>query len=111
MECRIWSNGLSSGFESILINEFHNRNFTCSQFIPSMGPYDNVTGLARVCATVGATAGSNYVNGDTYLFEAYGYKHSHKWRNVGFIIAFMLFLMAVYLLATGTCYGYSEYAG
>jgi len=83
-----------------MINEFHGREFPCSQFVPSGGPYANVAGNERVCSTVGSQAGSNFVNGDTYLRVSYSYLHSHKWRNFGILIAFLVGFLAVYLIAT-----------
>ncbi|KAJ9635209.1 Multidrug resistance protein [Coniosporium tulheliwenetii] len=87
------------GFESLMINEFHNRNFSCSIFVPSGGPYDTVDPIQRVCSAVGSTAGSAVVNGDAYINTAFGYYHSNKWRNFGIIIAIMIFLMCTYLAA------------
>lgn len=51
-----WINYLdlvSYGFESLMVNEFWNREFSCSQFIPNYG-----NGVNQVCSTVGSTAGS-----------------------------------------------------
>lgn len=94
-------NPIGYGFESLMINEFSGRNFTCSSWVPSQGAYDLMTGAARACAVVGAQAGQDYVEGTRYLAESFGYKLSHRWRNVGFIFAFMFFFMTIYLLATG----------
>ncbi|KAJ9109697.1 ABC multidrug transporter afr2 [Naganishia cerealis] len=80
---------------ALMINEFHDRNFPCVGFVPSYG-----TGLQRSCSTVGSVPGQDYVNGDAYINSAYTYYHSHKWRNFGIIIAFMIGLMAIYLGAT-----------
>jgi len=85
------------GFESLMINEFHNRDFTCSTFVPT---YGSLAAQQQVCSAVGSQAGQRYVNGDTYINSAYEYYHSHKWRNVGIMFAFMIFLMGVYLTAT-----------
>jgi len=82
------------GFEALMINEFHNRNFPCSTFVPTYG-----TGNSRVCSTVGAAAGATSVNGDAYMNSAFEYYHSHKWRNFGILIVFLLGLMASYLIA------------
>ncbi|OCK80389.1 putative multidrug resistance ABC transporter [Lepidopterella palustris CBS 459.81] len=88
------------GFESLMINEFHNRTFPCSAFVP-MGPgYDNIGGSHRICSTVGSVAGSNFVQGDDYINSSFGYYHVHKWRNLGIIFTFMIGLMCTYLVAT-----------
>lgn len=68
------------GFESLMINEFVGRNFTCSTFIPSGPEYTGVSPLERVCSAVGAVAGASLVDGSAYLESSYGYMHSHKWR-------------------------------
>ncbi|KAI5452128.1 Multidrug resistance protein [Naganishia albida] len=86
---------IAYGFESLMINEFHSRQFPCVAFVPSYG-----TGLERSCSTVGSVPGQDFVDGDAYINTAYAYYHSHKWRNFGILIAFMLALMALYLGAT-----------
>ncbi|KAH8819211.1 ABC-2 type transporter-domain-containing protein [Xylogone sp. PMI_703] len=88
------------GFESLMINEFHNRNFSCSVFVPSGPGYEGVTNINHVCSAVGSRPGSNIVNGDDYINSSFQYYHAHKWRNFGILIGFMLFLMTVYLVAT-----------
>ena len=77
-----WLNPVSYGFESLMINEFHSRDFTCSSFIPQGPGYDLVDPMSRVCSAVGATPGSSIVNGDDYINSAYQYYHEHKWRYV-----------------------------
>jgi ATP-binding cassette subfamily G (WHITE) protein 2 (PDR) len=94
-------NPIAYAFESLMINEFHDREFSCSIFVPSGPSYASATGTERICSSVGSVAGSSYVNGDAYINSAYQYYHSHKWRNLGILIAFMFGLMAVYLVATG----------
>jgi ATP-binding cassette subfamily G (WHITE) protein 2 (PDR) len=65
--------------------------------VPS-GP--GYTALAsQVCSTTGAIAGQSYVNGDNYINSSYQYFHANKWRNVGIVIAFIIFQMLVYLVA------------
>lgn len=87
------------GFESLMVNEFYNRNFTCSVFVPSGGTYNSVDASNKVCSAVGSTAGSFIVDGTNYLTSSYAYEHSHKWRNVGILFVFMIGLMTVYLVA------------
>ncbi|KAH6666409.1 putative ABC transporter [Halenospora varia] len=87
------------GFEALMINEFHNRTFSCAKFVPGGANYEGVGGLNRVCSAVASAAGASSVNGDAYIKSAFGYDHSHKWRNFGILIAFMIGLMCVYLTA------------
>ncbi len=70
------------GFESLMINEFVGQNYSClaSTFVPQGPSYANVSSLQKVCSSVGAVAGENYVVGAAYLESAYGYLPEHKWR-------------------------------
>ncbi|KAI8156818.1 ZEB2-regulated ABC transporter 1 [Colletotrichum sp. SAR 10_70] len=102
--CR-WINYLDPvayGFEALMINEFHNREFECGAFVPSplLEGYENVTLANRACSTVGAVPGRSTVSGDAYIGSQYKYFNSHKWRNVGILIAFIIGLHMVYFLAT-----------
>lgn len=91
---------VSYAFESLMINEFHDRRFPCSIYVPSGPGYNNVLSDEKVCSTVGAVAGANYVDGDAYINTTFQYYHSHLWRNLGIIFALMVGLCAVYLVAT-----------
>lgn len=102
--CR-WINYLNPvayAFESLMVNEFSGRNFTCTAFVPSpqIPGYEDVGALNRACSTVGAIPGQSYVNGDAYINLEYKYFHAHKWRNVGILIAMMIFNHVVYVVAT-----------
>ncbi|EXJ88084.1 hypothetical protein A1O1_05012 [Capronia coronata CBS 617.96] len=90
-------NPVAYGYEAIMVNEYHARNFTCSSYLPSYGTPGTVN---VACDAVGAVPGHMYVNGDTYINSAYSYQHSHKWRNVGIIIAMTLFNHLMYFLAS-----------
>ncbi|SCW01214.1 LAFE_0D07602g1_1 [Lachancea fermentati] len=93
-------NPLSYIFESIMINEFHDTDFQCSQFIPTGADYTNASGTERVCSSVGAVAGQSYVSGDDYLSLAYTYEHKHKWRGFGIGMGYIVFFLGVYLVFT-----------
>ena len=41
------------------------------------------------------------VLGDDYMESTYGYHVSNKWKNIGYIFAFMVILCGIYLVATG----------
>ena len=90
---------VSYGFESLMINEFHGRDFTCVNYVPAGSSYADIGPSNRVCATVGSVPGQPYVNGDDFIGSSYGYVASHKWRNIGILFAFMYVLMSVYLVA------------
>ena len=87
------------GFESLMINEFHNREFLCVNYVPS-GPGYDVGGSNHVCSTVGSVPGQPYVLGDDYMESTYGYHASNKWKNIGYIFCFIVVLCAIYLVAT-----------
>ncbi|THU83339.1 putative ABC multidrug transporter [Dendrothele bispora CBS 962.96] len=96
---------IAYAFESLMINEFYGREWPCTAFIPSslnglLPQYDNVTGTQRVCATVGADAGSDVVDGGVFLAQSYNYFKGHEWRNLGILFAFMIFFCFTYLVAT-----------
>lgn len=63
-----------------MINEFHNRDFSCSNFVPSGPGYENVGPLNRICGSVGARAGASVVDGDAFINSSFSYYQSHKWR-------------------------------
>jgi ATP-binding cassette subfamily G (WHITE) protein 2 (PDR) len=87
------------GFEALMINEFHNRDFSCSVFAPTGPGYANVASTNKVCTAVGSVAGSAVVNGDAYINSSFDYYHAHKWRNLGIVIAIMIGLCTAYLVA------------
>ncbi|OJJ45647.1 hypothetical protein ASPZODRAFT_98405 [Penicilliopsis zonata CBS 506.65] len=98
-----WMNYLDPiayAFESFMVNEFHDRRFRCSDFIPSGTGYSDVALVNQICYATGAVAGSMWVEGDDYLHTNFQYYDSHKWRNLGIMIAFMMFFMFTYLFAT-----------
>ncbi|OAQ63731.1 ABC transporter CDR4 [Purpureocillium lilacinum] len=101
--CR-WINYLDPvayGFESLMVNEFHGRTFDCNTFLPPMVQgYENLSSENRACIAVGSVAGESVVQGTAYIGSQYSYFASHKWRNVGIIIAFAIFNHFVYFAAT-----------
>ncbi|KAK4138365.1 hypothetical protein BT67DRAFT_475936 [Trichocladium antarcticum] len=67
-------NPIAYGYEALMVNEYHARNYTCSSYIPSYG----TPGAVNVaCDAVGAVAGQMYVNGDVYIGSAYSYHLSN----------------------------------
>lgn len=81
-------------FEALMINEFHGQQYACSSYVPSYGQ-----GVNRVCQAVGAQAGQTAVSGTGYILSVYNYQHSHKWRNFGILIVFVVGLLVLYLVA------------
>ncbi|KAH7380815.1 BcATRO, ABC transporter [Cadophora sp. MPI-SDFR-AT-0126] len=91
---------LAYAYEAIMINEFSGRVFDCAQFVPSGPNYAVTTGEQRVCSAVGSRAGVGFVFGNDYILSAYDYKSAHKWRNIGFLFAYVTFFCFTYLWAT-----------
>jgi ATP-binding cassette subfamily G (WHITE) protein 2 (PDR) len=94
-----WINPVAYAFEGLFVNELHGQRFDCSQLVPSGGSY-SLTGDSFVCSVAGAVVGQTTVSGDDYLEAAFQYSYSHIWRNLGFMFAFMIFFLFIYLLAT-----------
>ncbi|KAL4742934.1 ABC-2 type transporter-domain-containing protein [Aspergillus similis] len=92
-----WINPVYYTFEAMIANEFHGRQFECSQFVPT---YPNLSGDSFVCAVRGSVAGERTVSGDEYIYSQYRYKYDHEWRNLGILVAFWIFFTVVYLVAT-----------
>ncbi|BCS12093.1 hypothetical protein ALUC_50139S [Aspergillus luchuensis] len=91
-------NPIAYSYETLVANEFHDREFECASFVPSGPGYDNIPATDRTCSVAGATSASSVVSGDAYVEANYGYYYSHTWRNLGILIAFILFFMTTYLL-------------
>ena len=93
---------IAYGFESLIVNEFHGRDFPCppTSMIPFGPSYLKVGAFNKICSEKGAKAGQNFISGDDYFIDSFQYANSHKWRNLGIMFAFMIFFMATYLIGT-----------
>ena len=58
-----------------MVNEFYDRQFECSQYIPSGPGYENVDSKIK-CTAVGSVPGEPFVNGTNYLKYAFQYYNS-----------------------------------
>jgi len=85
-------------FEALIANEFHGRDFECTSFVPGGPGYEDATGINRICSVVGSVAGSNTVNGDTYIALSFDYYNKNKWRNWGIVLAYVIFFLGVYMV-------------
>lgn len=90
-------NPIYYAFEILIANEFHGREFECSQFVPA---YENMQGDTFVCSSTGSVAGRLTVSGDSYIWASYQYTYDHVWRNFGILIAFLIGFLAIYFTAT-----------
>lgn len=93
-------NPLAWAFESLLINDLAGREFECSGLVPSGPAYASEPLTSRVCNVIGATFGSDVVSGTQHLIDAFDYSPSHKWRNFGILIAFLVFFLASTLITS-----------
>ncbi|PGH08877.1 hypothetical protein AJ80_07749 [Polytolypa hystricis UAMH7299] len=95
-------NPIGYGFESLMVNEFHDRRFDChpTNMVPSGPGYTNAPGESVICATAGAEPGLPYVEGDAFINVSYSYFASNLWRNYGIIVAYLVFFLFTYLAAT-----------
>ncbi|KAL2759934.1 hypothetical protein ACRALDRAFT_1073982 [Sodiomyces alcalophilus JCM 7366] len=87
---------LAYAFEALIVNEFHGREFICTQFLP---PYPDAARENVVCNSVGAMPGSDYVSGTIYASSMFSYEWHNRWRNFGILVAFVFFFLAVYMIA------------
>ncbi|KAG5984504.1 hypothetical protein E4U55_004497 [Claviceps digitariae] len=90
-----WINPVFYAFEILVANEFHNRDFTCSDIVP---PYSPNIGDSWVCSVAGAVPGQYTVSGDAFIWTNYEYSYSHVWRNFGILVGFLLFFLATYFV-------------
>lgn len=94
------ANPIAYGFESLMANEFHNREMECQAFIPAGPGYENVSRDYKVCAFSGSKPGNPYVLGDDYIDVSYNYHYSHMWRNMGILFAFWIGFFVLNVIAT-----------
>lgn len=98
-------NGISYVFEAFMVNEF-TYDILCAP--TQIVPFNAVQNAAyQTCAFQGNTPGSLSVPGAAYLSSAFGYSHSHLWRNFGVVIAFTV----LYLVPTIIASEYLPFAG
>ena len=62
--------------------QFHDRTIPCTSYVPYGPGYGNILPGEKVCATTGAVAGADFVDGDKYLAVNFNYKSDHLWRFV-----------------------------
>ncbi|KZS96568.1 pleiotropic drug resistance ABC transporter [Sistotremastrum niveocremeum HHB9708] len=93
-------NPIRYGFESLVANEFHGLDATCSNLVPSGPGYENAQLTNQVCTTVGSVPGQQTVSGDNFISLNYQYSYSHEWRNLGIVIAFWIGFLIWFFYAT-----------
>lgn len=93
-------NPISYVFESLMVNEFVGVDYECSAYVPTGPGYPTGPTDSNICSVVGSVRGQSYVSGTRYLAEAFKYYDSHKWRNLGIVIAYIIVFLFVYLFLT-----------
>lgn len=91
---------IAYSFESLMVNEFHGRNFECNQFVPDnrVPGYADLPEGSFACTAVGSIPGQSYVEGDRYLDLAFDYRWENRWRNFGVVIAFTILFLLTYMV-------------
>ncbi|OAF55666.1 hypothetical protein VC83_07698 [Pseudogymnoascus destructans] len=89
-----WINPVQYGFEGLMSNEFYNLEIQCVPpvLVPT-GP--NARPQFQSCALQGSEPGKTSVSGKNYIMTGFNYTRSHLWRNIGIIIGFWLFFVAL----------------
>ncbi|KAL8375071.1 hypothetical protein RB599_001686 [Gaeumannomyces hyphopodioides] len=96
---------LAYSFESLMVNEFVGRQYSCNSFIPNPDiarqvgiPVDQLGPGNRVCSAVGSVAGLDFVEGEAYINSSFQYYAVNKWRNFGILIGFIVFFTMTYMI-------------
>ena len=92
-----WLDPVAYAFEALMINEFHNRRFPCTNIVPIGQNYTNLAPDQTSCTTPGSVAGASYVEGDAYINAAFQYYRPHLWRNFGVLVAMVVGFCCIYL--------------
>ncbi|KAL8941518.1 MAG: hypothetical protein Q9216_002200 [Gyalolechia sp. 2 TL-2023] len=92
-----WLDPVAYAFEALMINEFHNRRFDCTNIVPAGDTYTNLAPDQTSCTTPGSVAGISYVEGDAYINQAFQYYRSHLWRNFAILLAMIIGFCFIYL--------------
>jgi ATP-binding cassette subfamily G (WHITE) protein 2 (PDR) len=85
------------GFESLVINEFSGRSFPCALYVPD---YPESTLEQKASKAVRSTPGSDFVLGDADMYETWGYRLSHLWRNLGIMMVLMFLYGAAFIICS-----------
>ena len=86
-------------FESLMVNEFHGREFECGQYIPSGPGFENLPLKIKFVQQLDLLLEHScpryriYKIGLSILFFT-------KWRNFGITVAFAVFFLGVYIALT-----------
>jgi ATP-binding cassette subfamily G (WHITE) protein 2 (PDR) len=94
-----WINPVAYTYESVMINEFGERMFDCTQMIPDGGKYSNLDPQYKLCSEIGRLNTTSQVDGTAYLQQKYEYQPDHMWRNIAILLAMMVVFFVGHLVA------------
>ncbi|KAI8095109.1 ABC-2 type transporter-domain-containing protein [Gilbertella persicaria] len=94
-----WINPLAYGYKALLSNEMRNLHFSCEGVgsVPYGPSYTDQQ--YKTCVLNGAKPGADYVLGDDYLADGYGYYVWQRWINFVAVILFFLLFTVLTALA------------
>lgn len=93
---------VSYAFESLMNNEFSDRQFPCSMLVPEGPDYAQADAGTKACTVVSAGANPRLIDGNLSLADNFHYSSQHLWRNLRVLIVFAIFLCALNLVGTET---------
>lgn len=91
-------NPVAYTFESLMINEFEHRQFSCTTTIPNGPAYQHISSSAKLCAEFSGRAGADMIFGADFLSLKYEYSPDHLWRNMAILLAMMVIYGIAHLL-------------
>ncbi|KAH7311640.1 ABC-2 type transporter-domain-containing protein [Stachybotrys elegans] len=93
---------LAYSFESLIINEFRDRRFECTELVPSpaISEYADLGPEYITCTAVGSRLGQDYVLGQDYYSSAFDYDTGDLWTNLAVVIAFTVLFLITYMIGT-----------
>lgn len=96
-----WINPMAYAFEALLGNEFHDQQIPCvgPNLAPNGPGYVPDLGGQSCIGVNGARPGAVVVTGDDYL-ASMSFSHSHLWRNLGIILSWWVFFVALTIVFT-----------
>ncbi|GAC74993.1 pleiotropic drug resistance proteins [Moesziomyces antarcticus T-34] len=95
-----YCNPVAFAFEILLTNEFRRLNVPCGNYVPYGPAYANVASANKVCPVASARPGQETINGSEYLAASFQYYYSNSGRNAGIVIAFWIFFLMIYFVAS-----------
>lgn len=93
-------NPMGYAFEAVMINEFRNKYFECSDIIPRGSEYENTPSEYKICNVASASPGQFSIFGNDYLVKKFKYNTGHLWRNLGILFGFCAFYFTLYIFFT-----------